>query len=132
MQVRCNVYGLMHTPSSVECFIERDRLEVGESFHHKDQEYVIVSVIESRGRWFANVIPEGQRRFGRWYPALPRPQESSEAREPVETLRQRLAQAERKLQELHAERGHVGEHLDRLMQMLELLTKDPAGLQPQA
>ena len=129
MQVRCNVYGLIHASSSVECLIERDLLEVGEYFHHKDQEYVIVSVVESRGRWSANVVPEGQRRLGRWHPALPRLQESAEEREPVETGRQRLAQAERKMQELHAERGHFGARLDRLMQMLELLTKDPAGPQ---
>jgi hypothetical protein len=129
MQVRCNVYGLSHASSSVECLIERDLLEVGEYFHHKDQEYVIVSVIESQGCWFANVIPEGQCRLGRWHPALPRPQESSEAREPVGTWRQRLAQAERKTQELHEERGQFGARLDRLMQMLELLTKDPEGPQ---
>ena len=133
MQVRCKVYGLIHTSSSVECFIERGLLKVGEYFHHKDQEYVIVSVIESQGYWFANVLPEGQRRWGRWSPpALPHPQERAEARESVETLRQRLAQAERKMQEWHEERGHVGEHLDRLMQMLELLTKDPAGPPQQA
>jgi hypothetical protein len=130
MQVRCNVYGLIHVSSSVECLIERDLLEVGEYFHHKDQEYVIVSVIESQGCWFANVIPEGQRRLGRWHPTLPRPQDSAEEREPVETLRQRLAQAERKMQEWREEGGHFGERLDRLMQMLELLTKDPEGPQP--
>lgn len=129
MQVRCNVYGLINASSGVECLIERDLLEVGEYFHHKDQEYVIVSVVESQGRWFANVIPEGQRRFVRWHPSLPRPQDGTEERETVGTWHQRLIQAEHKMQVLHEERAHFGERLDRLMHMLELLTKDPEGPQ---
>ena len=129
MQVRCNVYGLINASSGVECVIEHDALEVGEYFHHKDQEYVIVSVVESQGRWFANVVPEGQRRFVRWHAAPPRAQDDTEERETVGTWRQRLAQAERKMQVLHEERAHFGERLDRLMHMLELLTKAPEGPQ---
>ncbi|HEY7493208.1 MAG TPA: hypothetical protein VIH59_19110 [Candidatus Tectomicrobia bacterium] len=129
MQVRCNVYGLIHASSGIECLVEQDLLEVGGYVHYKDQDYVIVSVVESQGRWFANVVPEGQQPLRRWHPALPRPQVSAEEREPVETWRQRLDHTERKMQELHEEREHFGARLDRLMQMLELLTKDPEGPQ---
>ena len=64
MQVRCNFYGLMNASTGVECLIDRDLLEVGEYFHYKEQDYII-SVVESQGRWFANVVPEHQWRFVR-------------------------------------------------------------------
>ena len=123
MQVRCSIYGLMNASSGVECSIDRDLLEVGEYFHYQDQDYIIVSVVESRGRWFANVVPENQRRF---MPPVSRQRfpGATGDQQPHENWRERAAQAERKVRALQEERAHVGERLDRLMHMLELLMKE--------
>jgi hypothetical protein len=128
MQVRCNIYGLTNVSSGVECSIDRNLLEVGEYFHYKDQDYIIVSVVESQGRWFANVVPENQRRFMHLPP--PRSVEGVEERETLQTWRKRVARAERRAQALREEQMHVGERLDHLMRMLELLTKESEGPQP--
>ena len=130
MQIRCNMYGLTNASSGVECSIDRDLLEVGEFFHYHDQDYMIVSVVESQGRWFANVVPENQRRF------MPRPlsphrtQVDVQDRETLQAWREQVARAERKLQALREERIDFGKRLDYLMHMLELLTKEPEGSQP--
>jgi hypothetical protein len=131
MQVHCKFYGLINASSGVECTIEQDQLEVGESFQYKDQEYIIVSVVESQGRWYANVVPESQRRFIRRSHLSPRRHKNGtiEAGETLESWRDRAIRAEHKVQGLCEEREHVGERLDRLMHMLELLTKGPAGPQ---
>lgn len=124
MQVRCSIYGLTNASSGVECSIDRDLLEVGEYFHYHDQDYIIVSVVESHGRWFANVVPENQRRF------MPRPasrQRSPGVADDQQTLQEwrgRAARAERKVHTLQEERAQVGERLDHLMHMLELLMKE--------
>lgn len=131
MLVHCKFYGLINASSGVECVVERDRLEVGEYFQYKDQEYIIVSVVESQGHWYANVVLESQRRFAR------RPLDTTrlltnrpeEARDPAEAWRERTARAEHTIQRLCEERAHFGERLDHLVHMLERLTKDPAGPQ---
>jgi len=127
MQVRCNIYGLTNASSGVECSIERDLLEVGEYFHYNDQAYVIVSVVESQGRWFANVVPENQRRFMHRRLSLQRTPDDTREQETIQVWRERVAREERKVQELRKERTHVGERLDHLMRMLELLTKESDG-----
>jgi hypothetical protein len=131
MQVHCKFYGLIHASTGVECAIERDRLEIGESFQYRDQGYIIMSVVESQGRWYANVVPEFQRRFVRRPLPAPRPNNNGNgaAQETLESWRERATRAEHKVQVLAEDREHVGERLDRLMHMLELLTKDPAGPQ---
>ena len=131
MQVLCRIYGLLNTSSGVECTVDRDRLEVGEYFQHKEHDYIIVSVVESQGHWYANVIPELQRRLVRRQRPAPRlhSNESGEVQDTADSWRERATQAEHKLQMLCEEREHFGERLDRLMQMLELLTKGPAGSQ---
>lgn len=125
MQVRCSFYGLTNASSGVECLIDRDLLEVGEYFQYREQDYVIVSVVESQGRWFANVVPESQRRFLRHYRPLPRSANGVGDRETLQTWRQRVERAEHKLQSLRQERAQFGARLDHLLGMLELLTKDP-------
>ena len=127
MQVRCNIYGLTNASSGVECSIERDLLEIGEYFHYNDQAYVIVSVVESQGRWFANVVPENQRRFMHRRLSLQRTSDDTREQETIQVWRERVAREERKVQELRKERTHVGERLDHLMRMLELLTKESDG-----
>ena len=133
MQVPCRIYGLVNTSSGVECTVDRERLEVGEYFQYKEQEYIIMSVVESQGHWYANVVPELQRRFVRRPLPAPRPHSNSNGnggiQDTSDSWRERATQAEHKLQVLCDEREHVGERLDRLMQMLERLTKDPAGPQ---
>ena len=61
MQVCCKVYGLANTSWGVECALERDLLAVGTCIQYNNRVYVIVSVVESQGHWFANVVPENQR-----------------------------------------------------------------------
>jgi len=86
-------------------------------------------VVESQGQWYANVVPELQRRFVRRPRPVPRLHSngSSEVQDTADSWRERATQAEHKLQMLCEERELVGERLDRLMHMLELLTKGPAG-----
>lgn len=127
MQVRCKVYGFTNASSGIECTVERDRLEVGECLQHNEQEYLIVSVVESQGCWFANVIPEYQRHFMRRPLPAPRRQERPEAlsSDTAADWRQRAEQAEHHLQTLREEQMLCGERLEHLMQMLEHLTKEP-------
>jgi hypothetical protein len=123
MQVRCNFYGLANASSGVECLIERDLLEVGEYFQYRKQDYIIVSVVESQGCWFANVVPESQRRFLRQ--PSPLPHAAAGEGEALQTWRERVTRAEQKLQSLRQERAQFGERLEHLMRMLELLAKEP-------
>jgi len=123
MQVCCKVYGLANTSLGVECALERDLLAVGQCFQYNNRPYVIVSVMESQGRWFANVVPENQHQVLRR--PLQRRQDEAEHRELPEEWRQRMIQAERKWQLLQEEYVQFGERLDRLMEMLEHLTKEP-------
>jgi hypothetical protein len=124
MQVRCNVYGLANASAGVECSIDRSLLEVGEYFHHNDQDYIIVSVVENQGCWFANVVPESQRQFTRRYFPLQRSLNGAEEGETLEAWRERVTRAERRVKTLREERMHFGERLDHLMHMLERLTKE--------
>src|SRR6058998_4090683 len=103
MQVCCKVYGLTNASLGVECAFERDLLAVDKCFQYNNRVYVIVSVVESQGRWFANVVPENQRQVLRR--PLQRRQDEAEHRELLEEWHQRMVQAERKwqlLQEAHA------------------------------
>jgi hypothetical protein len=125
MQVRCSFYGLMNASTGVECVINRDLLEVGGPFQYKEQDYIIVSVVESQGRWFANVVPEHQWRFGRRPQPPSRPQE--QAPDSLDAWRTRVLRAEEQARALREEQLHIGDRLDRLMHMLELLTKDHDG-----
>ena len=127
MQVCCKVYGFAETSLGVECTLERDLLAVGKCFQYNNRAYVIVSVVESQGRWFANVVLENQRQVLRR--PLQRRQDEAEHRELLEEWRQRLVQAERRWQLLQEEHAQFGERLDRLMEMLEHLTKEPEAHQ---
>ncbi|MGE3539471.1 MAG: hypothetical protein AB7N91_18820 [Candidatus Tectimicrobiota bacterium] len=127
MQVRCKVYGLANASLGIDCALERDLLAVGQNFQYQHRTYVIVSVVESQGHWFANVVLESQHRLLRR--ATPRRQEDAECRELLAEWRQRALQAERHGQ-LHQEAEvQLGERLDRLMAMLEHLTKEPEAHQ---
>lgn len=126
MQVRCKVYGFTNASSGVECTVERDLLEVGESLRHNDQDYIIISVVENQGGWFANVVPEYQRPFvPRPLPSPRRQNGEGKDRGDVEAWRQRALQAERKVHSLQEAQQQLGECLDHLMYMLEQLTKEP-------
>jgi hypothetical protein len=127
MQVRCNFYGLMNASTGVECLISDDLLAVGENFQYKEQDYIIVSVVESQGRWFANVVPEHQWRFVRRSALPARPKEP--VQENLDTLRSRAIRAEEKAQALQEDQTHIEDRLDRLMHMLDHLTKDLNGAQ---
>ncbi len=127
MQVCCKFYGLVNASAGVECSVERDLLEVGEFFHCNNQDYIIVSVVESQGQWFANVMPD-RRQFLRHPRALQRLQNGLQEREALQVWRQRALQLEDKVQALHKERVHFGERLDRLMHLLEFITKESDGL----
>lgn len=131
MQVRCKVYGFANASAGVECVIEQDLLKIGECLHHNDRDYVIVSVVEGQGCWFANVVPEYQRQLMRRALSQSRSQEEVEKlRESLDEWRYRAEQAENTLQTLHDEQRHFGERLDHLMQMLEHVAKGPDMPQP--
>lgn len=123
MQVRCKVYGLANASLGIECSLERDLLAVGQCFQHNDRVYVIVSVVESQGRWYANVVPENQRQMLRR--PLQRQQTDVDSRTLLEEWRQRVIETERKWHMLQEEHTRLGERLDGLMAMLEHLTKEP-------
>jgi hypothetical protein len=129
MQVRCAVYGLVNTSLGVECTLDRDLLTVGQCFQYHNRVYVIVSVVESQGRWCTNVVPENQHQ--RLRRPLPRRQDEAPHRELLEEWRQRMVQAERRGQLLQEEHAQLGGRLDRLMKMLEHLTKEPEAHQPE-
>src|SRR5438093_509355 len=129
MQVCCAVYGLVNTSLGVECTLDRDLLTVGQCFQYHNRVYVIVSVVESQGRWFTNVVPENQHQ--RLRRPLPRRQDEAPHRELLEEWRQRMVQAERRGQLLQEEHAQLGGRLDRLMKMLEHLTKEPEAHQPE-
>ena len=86
--------------------------------------------MESQGRWFANVVPENQRRFMSRPLSPHRTQQSVKNRETLQAWREQVARAERKLQALREEQIDFGKRLDHLMYMLELLTKEAEGSQP--
>jgi len=123
MQVSCKVYGLANASLGIECSLERDLLAVGQCFQHNDRVYVIVSVVESAGRWYANVVLENQHQM------LRRPGQrrhsDTDYREILEEWRQRVVETERKWHTLQEEHTQLGERLDGLMTMLEHLTKEP-------
>lgn len=123
MEVCCKIYGLANTSWGVECAFERDLLAVGTCFQYHSRVYVIVSVVEHQGRWFANVVPENQRQTLR-RPLQRRQDEADHHALPAE-WRQRCMQAERPGHMPQEEHAQMGERLDRLMAMLEHLTKEP-------
>ena len=123
MQVCCKVYGFTNASLGVECSFERDLLAVGQCFQYNNRVYVIVSAVESQGRWFANVVPENQRRLVRR--PVQRRQDEVEHQEILEEWRQRVVETERKWQTLQEEQAQLGERLDHLMKLLEHMTKEP-------
>ena len=123
MQVCCKVYGLTNASVGIECALERDILAVGQCFQYNNRVYAIVSVVESQGRWFANVVPENQRQMLRR--PLQRRQDEAEHHESPEAWRQRVIETERKWHTLQEEQAQFGARLDHLMQLLEHLTKEP-------
>jgi hypothetical protein len=127
MEVCCKVYGLANTSWGVECALERDLLAVGTCIQYNNRVYVIVSVVEHQGHWCANVVPENQRQTRR-RPLQRRQDEADHHTLPAE-WRQRGMQAERQWQIHQEEYAQMGERLDRLMAMLEHLTKEPEAHQ---
>ena len=123
MQVCCKVYGFTNASLGVECALERDLLAVGQCFQYNNRAYVIVSVVESQGHWFANVVTENQRQMMRR--PLQRRQDEAEHHESQEVWRQRVIEMERKWHTLQEEQAQFGERLDHLMKLLEHLTKEP-------
>ena len=127
MEVCCKVYGLANTSWGVECTLERDLLAMGTCIEYHNRVYVIVSVVENQGSWFANVVPENQRQTLRR--PLQRHQDEADHHALPEEWRQRCTQAERQGHMLQEEHAQMGERLDRLMAMLEHLTKEPEAPQ---
>ena len=123
MEVCCKVYGLANTSWGVECALERGLLAVGTCIQYHNRVYVIVSVVENQGHWFANVVPENQRQTLRR--PVKRRQDEADHHALPEEWRQRCMQAERQWHLLREEHAQMGECLDRLMAMLEHLTKEP-------
>ena len=120
MQIRCKFYGLRNASFGIEYPIDHHLLAVGEPFHCNDQEYVILSVGESQGQWFANVAPATWRRTARPLRTL---QGSSNGMSQARG-HSRVATAHSTHKSQQDTLAQVDARLDQLIQLLERLNQD--------
>jgi hypothetical protein len=131
MVVTCAFYGFVNRTTKVTLQVDRETLEVGQSFAFEGDHYVILSVFEADGHYHANVGLEHLHRLRA--PArlkVPTPgtlafedragRESRQAGQEA-VLQARLKAAEAKLQDLQRERDEALELLDHAIQQLERL-----------
>jgi hypothetical protein len=131
MVVTCAFYGFVNRTTKVTLQVDRERLEVGQSFAFEGDHYVILSVFEADGHYHANVGLEH----------LHRPRPPSRAKAPVpgtlafggrdakesgkdgqeSALYTRLQAAEAKLQDLLRERDEALKRLDHAIRQLDRL-----------
>jgi hypothetical protein len=131
MVVTCAFYGFVNRTTKVTLQVDRERLEVGQSFAFEGDRYVILSVFEADGSYRANVGLEHLHRL-RTPARLKAPAPSTlalkdkVARESKEdeqeaVLEARLKATEAKLQDLLHERDEALERLDHAIRQLERL-----------
>jgi hypothetical protein len=131
MVVTCAFYGFVNRTTKVTLQVDREKLEVGQSFAFEGDHYVILSVFEADGDYRANVGLEHLHRLR--MPArvkAPAPGtlafEDKDAKEPRKdeqepALYARLKAAETKLQDLLRERDEALKQLDHAIQQLNRL-----------
>ena len=131
MVVTCAFYGIINRTTKVTLQVDREKLEVGQSFAFAGDDYVILSVFEADDHYRANVGLEHLQRFRSLarlkVPApntlAPAPKEVTESRKHgQETILQaRLKAAEARLQDLLRERDEALKRLDHAIQQLDRL-----------
>jgi hypothetical protein len=131
MVVTCAFYGFNNRTTKVTLQVDRERLEVGQSFAFEGEHYVILSVFEGDDHYRANVGLEHLHRLraparlkvpAPGTPALA-PRDAGESREHGQeaVLQARLQAAEARLQDLLRERDEALERLDHAIQQLDRL-----------
>jgi hypothetical protein len=134
MVVTCAFYGFINRTTKVTLQVDRDKLEVGQSFAFEGDNYVILSVFEADGHYGANVglehlhrlrTPARMKAPARGTPVFQDkdPQESRKDGQ-ESTLYARLQAAEAKLQDLLRERDEALKLLDHAMQQLDRLQQN--------
>lgn len=136
MVVTCAFYGFINRTTKVTLQVDREALEVGQSFTFEGNQYVILSVFEADDDYRANVGPEHLQRFrtvARLKAPAPNtlvavPTDVTPSRNPGQetVLQARLKAAEVRLEDVLRERDealklldHAIQQLDRLQQMAE-------------
>jgi hypothetical protein len=131
MVVTCAFYGLINRATKVTLQVDREKLEVGESFMLEGEHYVILSVFEADGHYCANVGLEHFQRSrtparlkapapnapGALSPDVAAPGKRGEEA----VLQAHLRAAEAKLQDLLRERDEALKLLDHALQELDHL-----------
>jgi hypothetical protein len=131
MVVTCAFYGFVNRTTKVTLQVDRERLEVGQSFAFEGDRYVILSVSEGDDHYRANVglehlhrlrTPARLRAPAPSTPALA-PRDAMESRKHGQeaVLQARLKAAEARLQDLLRERDEALKRLDHAMQQLDRL-----------
>jgi hypothetical protein len=131
MVVTCAFYGFINRTTKVTLQVDRERLEVGQSFAFEGDHYVILSVFEANDHYGANVGLEHLHRLrtpARLKAHAPNtlafvPNDATESRKPgpEAALQARLQAAEARLQDLLRERDEALKLLDHAMQQLDRL-----------
>ena len=131
MVVTCAFYGFINRTTKVTLQVDRERLEVGQSFAFEGEDYVILSVFESDDHYRANVglehlhrlrTPARLRAPAPSTPALA-PRDATEPRDHGQeaVLQARLRAAEARLQDLLRERDEALKRLDHAVRQLDRL-----------
>jgi hypothetical protein len=131
MVVTCAFYGILNRTTKVTLQVDREMLEVGQSFAFAGDRYVILSVFEADDHYGANVGLEHLHRLrtpARLKAHAPNtlafvPNDATESRKPgpEAALQARLQVAEAQLQDLLRERDEALKLLDHAIQQLERL-----------
>jgi exonuclease VII small subunit len=131
MVVTCAFYGFINRTTKVTLQVDREALEVGQSFTFEGDQYVILSVFEADDHYRANVGPEHLQRIRTAArlkaPALNTPvaapkdatQSMKHGQETV--LQARLKAAEARLEDVLRERDEALKLLDHAIQQLDRL-----------
>lgn len=131
MVVACAFYGFVNRTTKVTLQVDREQLEVGQSFDFEGDHYVILSVFETDGHYHANVGLEHLHRL-RMPSRVKAPTPSTLAFEDKASqeakkdrqesiLYARLRAAEAKLQDVLRERDEALKLLDHAIQQLDRL-----------
>jgi hypothetical protein len=131
MVVTCAFYGFINRTTKVTLQVDREKLEVGQSFAFEGDHYVILSVFEADDHCRANVGLEHLQRFrtpARLKAPAPNtpasaPKDATESRQHGQEsiLQARLQAAEARLQDLLRERDEALKRLDHAIQQLDRL-----------
>jgi hypothetical protein len=131
MAVTCAFYGFVNRTTKVTLQVDRDQLQVGQSFAFEGDQYVILSVFEADGHYHANVGLEHLHRLrmpARVKAPIPavltfedKDAQKSRQDELESALSARLKEVEAKLQDLLRERDEALKLLDHAIQQLDRL-----------